>query len=179
MSIGQGFGAAALPSRRVIPHGSSPPHRHRRRLPASLSHNLFTESLRLTNAFQPGVPRESFPHPFPASKNRGPDSRQVCGVTLNKHGGQRLGLTPVMAVSIYSPPRMSHHADVTSDDFIFTSSASAGSTHASTLEDSEISRSFTASADSTSRRVKRRGRKESTVKFYFARGSSSTTRMHS
>lgn len=144
-----------LPSRRVIPHGSSPPHRHRRRLPASLSHNLFTESLRLTNAFQPGVPRESFPHPFPASKNRGPDSRQVCGVTLNKHGGQRRGLTPVMAVSIYSPRRMSLHADVTDDDFIFTSASASGSTRASALEAAEINGScITASAAPTRTREK-------------------------
>lgn len=144
-----------LPSRRVIPHGSSPPHRHRRRLPASLSHNLFTESLRLTNAFQPGVPRESFPHPFPASKNRGPDSRQVCGVTLNKHGGQRRGLTPVMAVSIYPPRRMSLHADVTDDDFIFTSAAASGSTRASALEAAEINGSIiTASGAPTRTREK-------------------------
>lgn len=152
-------GRVTLPS--VIPHGSSPPHRHRRRLPASLSHNLFTESLRLTNAFQPGVPRESFPHPFPASKNRGPDSRQVCGVTLNKHGGQRRGLTPVMAVSIYSPRRMSLHADVTADDFIFTQSAASGSTHASALDASEINgRSITASAAPTRTQDREQKREE-------------------
>lgn len=60
-------------------------------LPASLSHNLFTESLRLTSAFHATIPCAN--HSlilFPAFLKPRVDSRQVCRVTLNKHGGQRL-----------------------------------------------------------------------------------------
>lgn len=60
-------------------------------LPASLSHNLFTESLRLTSAFHATIPCAN--HSlilFPAFLKPRVDSSQVCRVTLNKHGGQRL-----------------------------------------------------------------------------------------
>lgn len=54
-----------------------------------LFHTTFSQnpSASLT-PFTPESPRESFPHPFPAFLKPRVDSRQVCRLTLNKHGGQ-------------------------------------------------------------------------------------------